>query len=312
MHFLQTDAWKNFQESLGRQTFQDKGDGWSYLAILETGTGNSRLYCPYGPTFSDEAGLDKAINSLVTLAHKLNVTFVRIEPTDSHAIPYLTNHKWQKVDYQHLNPERTMVVDLTPSVDDIIAKMTPTNRNLYRNYTKKGLSIHHSTDPKDMSPFLELIDKVAQRTGMRPHSDNYFLAQANSLFPTNSASLFYVKYNENAIAASLIYDNQTTRYYAHAGNDSDYRKLSAGNILVAEMIVDAKNKGLSSFDLYGVAPVDAPVSHPWAGFSAFKRGFGGQEVVYTGSWDLPIKPLPYQIYRQYQKIYHSVRSHKQT
>ncbi len=307
MHFLQTEAWKKFQESLGRKTFQDQGDGWSYLAVLETGTGNSRLYCPYGPSFSDETSLKRALDSLIKLGRKLNVTFVRIEPTDSSVIPYLIRYKWQKVDYQNLNPERTIVVDLTTSENDIIARMSPNNRNLYRNYAKKGLSVHHSSDLKDLGVFLNLIDKVALRTGMRPHNDDYFLAQSKALFSTNSASLFYVKFEKTPIVASLVYDGQSTRYYAHTGNDYDFRKLKAGNILVAYMMIDAKNKGLASFDLYGVAPSDASPTHPWAGFSEFKRSFGGQEVVYAGSWDLPIKPLPYQIYRQYQKVYKKIR-----
>lgn len=66
-HFLQSTAWQAFQESLGRTTFRDSGPGWEYLAILERSTGNSRLYCPYGPTADDEHSLAAALDSLAQL-----------------------------------------------------------------------------------------------------------------------------------------------------------------------------------------------------------------------------------------------------
>lgn len=308
MHFLQSEAWQNFQKELGRKTFRQSGDGWEYLAILEQGQGNSRLYCPYGPSFGSQKSFKSAIKSLTELGKKLNVTFVRIEPTDTAVVHYLQDNHWRKVDYQSLNPEHTVVVDLSPSIDEIISRMAQTNRNIYRNYSKKGIALHSSTSPNDINIFLDLIKKVATRTGMKPHSDGYFTAQAKALFPLGSAKLFYATLDGAPISASIIYDSETTRYYAHAGSDSDYRKLNSGNALVAEMIVDAKRKGLKSFDLYGIAPDNAPSNHPWAGFTSFKRGFGGVEMSFAGSWDLPIKQLPYSIYLCYQKLYHSIRS----
>jgi hypothetical protein len=53
-HFLQSSAWEKFQQSLGRKVFHNRGEGWEYFAILERGTGNSRLYCPFGPTAINE------------------------------------------------------------------------------------------------------------------------------------------------------------------------------------------------------------------------------------------------------------------
>lgn len=308
MHFLQSESWQSFQSSLGRQTFRQSGDGWEYLAILEQGQGNSRLYCPYGPSFDNPNSFELAVKSLTKLGKKLGVTFVRIEPTDATVIPYLRDNHWRKVDYQSLNPEHTIVVDLSPNIDEIISRMSQTNRNIYRNYNKKGVIIHSSTDPNDINIFLNLIKKVATRTGMKPHSDGYFTTQAKVLFPIGSAKLFYATLDDTPISASIIYDYETTRYYAHAGSDSDYRKLNSGNALVAEMIVDAKRKGLKNFDLYGVAPDNSPTKHPWAGFTNFKRGFGGGEVSFAGSWDFPISRLPYSIYLGYQKLYHAIRS----
>ena len=300
-HFLQTKAWQTFQESLGRKSISDKGKGWSYRAYLESGSGNTRLYAPYGPTTSSPEGFHRAIESLKQAAVKQSATFLRIEPiagTDSTALRKLG---FKPVTYQKLNPTRTQIIDLSPSSEDILKQMSQNSRNLTRNYSKKGIEIRSSTDPTDIEILIELLAKVARRNHITVHSDDYFRKQASTLLPIGAARLYTASLDDTVIAAALVYDSSDTRYYAHAAADDDYRKLSAGTALVGQMILDAKAAGLKYFDLYGIAPDNQP-NHPWAGFTKFKQSFGGYPVDYLGAWDLPLKPLPYYIYRYYQSI----------
>lgn len=304
MHFLQSSPWQEFQNKLGRQTFRMSGSDWEYLAILERGTGNTRLYCPYGPYAKSEKAFKNALTSLVNLGKERGATFVRIEPTDADLLPYLKSNKWRKVTYQSLNPEHTQTIDLSQTEEQIVANMSQPSRNIYRNYHKKGLEVKTSQNPSDIEIFIELIHKVANRTGMRPHSDKYFRTQAEALFPVGAAKIWYVLHENKPISASLLYDSPTTRHYAHAAADDtpELRKLNASTALVAEAIVDAKRQGLAEFDLYGIAPADSSKDHPWYGFTRFKKSFGGQEVHFCGTWELPLKPLAYWAYRTYQSI----------
>src|SRR5690606_26698279 len=122
----------------------------------------------------------------------------------------------------------------------ILAQMSQNSRNLTRNYHNKGLTIHKSTDPNDITILTSLLADVARRNHITPHSDEYFTAQADTLMPIGAACLFYVSYQDSPIAAALVYDSATTRYYAHAAADDSHRKLSAGTALVGHMILDAK------------------------------------------------------------------------
>ncbi|HMQ96419.1 MAG TPA: peptidoglycan bridge formation glycyltransferase FemA/FemB family protein [Candidatus Saccharibacteria bacterium] len=304
MHFLQSEPWETFQKQLGRTTYRQQGNGWHFLAILEKGKGNTRLYCPYGPEATDQASLDSAIAALKQLATQLKASFIRIEPTSFEFAQHLKNTGWQKVTYQSLNPEYTNTIDLSPESDQLIANMSSSIRNIYRNYHKKLVNIHQSNDPQDIDIFLKLIHQVSERTGLRPHSDEYFRAQAKSLMPTGAATLWYATVDTLPIASALFYDSVDTRYNAHAAASSlpEHRKLKAATALLAEAILDAKARGLTVFDMYGVAPIDAPSDHAWAGFSEFKRSFGGSDVHFAGSWDLPMQKLRYQAYRAYQKL----------
>jgi len=304
MHFLQSTAWQEFQKDLGRKTFRQTGEGWEYLAILETGLGNTRLYCPYGPTADDQRAFEEAIESLISLGRQHQVTFVRVEPTKKEFANFLKNTDWRKTTYQSLNPEHSNQLDLTLNEEELIANMAQPVRNCYRNYHKKGIKVRTSSKPADIEIFLKLIHQVAEKTGMRPQSDDYFRQQANSLFPIKSAKLWYATVKKQPVAVAIIYEDETTCYYAHAGTDTtpEYRRLNAGTAVLTEAIIDAKKRQKTIFDLYGIAPDDDTRHTAWAGFTKFKRSFGGQDVQFGGTWDFPLKPLPYFIYRAYQTI----------
>lgn len=304
-HFLQSQAWSEFQQSLGRKVIAESGDGWSYQAYLETGTGNRRLYCPY-PVFKNDKKLDELLTSLKDQAKKLNCTFLRFEFGTKPSSAFLNTHKFRKVTYQQLQPSHTQIIQLTSSKDDILAQMSQNSRNITRNYHKKNIVIHTSHDVKDIAILTKLLSHIAQRNHISTHSPAYYQKQADALFPSETATLYYATLDNIPIAAALIVDSDSTRYYTHAAADDVYRKLSAGTALVGQMILDAKDKGLAQFDLYGIAPTDSP-AHPWAGFTKFKQSFGGEPVTFQGTWDLPLKSVSYRAYRLYQFVSRHLR-----
>jgi lipid II:glycine glycyltransferase (peptidoglycan interpeptide bridge formation enzyme) len=53
--------------------------------------------------------------------------------------------------------------------------------------------------------------------------------------------------------------------------------------------------------MFGVSPANQP-NHRWAGFSKFKRSFGGYEVAYGGTWEKPIKQVRYSALKFARKI----------
>lgn len=295
MHFLQSEAWETFQRSLGRQTFRREGDGWSYLAILETGSmGTTRLYCPYGPTVDSPRVLKTALDSLTALAHSQKVLSLRVQPT---GIPIskseLSSLKLKQIDYSQ--PSHTWHIDLSKDRDEIIADMNQNNRSIVRNYSKKGLMYEQSNNPKDITRLTHLLHQVADHNKITVHSDEYFEKQATSLIGSDAASLHFITFEEQTIAAALVYEDATTSYYAHAAASHEHRKLNASTALLGEIILDAKAKGKLICDLYGIT--DSPDStHRWAGFTKFKKSFGGYEVTYSDTYELPIHKLRFAAY----------------
>lgn len=298
-HFLQGPAWAAFQESLGRTSVSDRGDGWRYNAFLERGKLGSRLYAPYGPVLDFPEALPGALESLQAAGKRLGATYIRIEPTGE--VSPERFHTLGLIRVGRKQPEHTQRINLDRPFTEVLADMQSSLRNRHRNYAKKGLSVRKSMDPADVEHLIRLLGDVAERTGMDGHDHDYLRATAQSLLPQQAGAMYLVEFEGDVIAASLIFDDETCRYYAHAAADTAHRKLHPGPILVSQMIEDAVADGKQWFDLYGVVPPEVK-DHAWSGFSEFKRSFGGVQVDYAGTWELPLKRMGYRFYQLAHRV----------
>lgn len=308
--FLQTPAWADVQSSLGRTVHQQSGPGWSFLAVEEKNPAGKVLYAPYGPVASSVEAFDGALAALVATARSCGAVFVRIEPVSAGLeMPAATELSRRGLQPAPVNqqPELSWIVDLEGDFKDVLAAMKPVNRNLYRNIHKKGVTFRASQDPDDIRILLNFLHMTSRRNGFKPQSDAYLTQVAASLMPAGAATLFIAELHGGPIAAALAYDSADTRTYAHAALDDTHRKLSAGIPLLVTLMADAKDRGLKHVDLWGVAPADQP-DHKWAGFTAFKKSFGGREVEYPGTWDLPVQKLRYNAYQLARKLRDKLRA----
>lgn len=299
-HFLQTAAWAAFQDALGREYIEHTTDSWSALAIVERGKLANRLYCPYGPSVKNKDDLPDALEWLKEQANKRGLDFVRIEPLATDMKPVDSDYLRSlglKQSHTDVQPKYTIQVNLQKTADEVIAAMSQTTRNLYRNIHKKGVTFHESTNPEDMKELTKMLAIVAKRTGMKPHSDHYLQTEAKILLKEGSAKIFIARVEEKPVAMALIYCGENGWYYSHAASYEPARRLQVMQPLLAHIIMTAHAAKVPMFDLYGIAPPDALSTHPLVPITKFKKSFGGQEVAFSGTWELPVRPLRYKLYR---------------
>lgn len=312
-HLLQSPYWEKFENIERKKTFRIEGKGFSILAVLEPTPLGKYLFCPYGPAVdegdrADEcmANLQTALSSLSELAREQDAFFVRIEPTcclgaarpdsgstsmECRGLKSLGLKKSHDID-----PAHTWVLDLTQPEEQIFANMEKEKGRLWRNYHKKNICIRQTQDPEQIPILVHLLEAVGAQDHFIPQKESHLRSQLESGF----ATLYIADLDGQPVAASLVYDDDSTRYYAHAAADFEHRKLAAGSILLVQMIVDAKAKGLKTFDFWGIT-TSTDKGHPWYGFTQFKKSFGGRQVDYAGTWDYPLKPFRYRIYQAIRK-----------
>ena len=294
-HFLQSNAWEEFQKAEGFEIFREKSKNYEFMAILKPTSLGNYLFLPYGPTLKDKKALKPALAAIKKLAREKNCIFARIEPT----IPF-SAAEMKKIGAKkshHIDPEHTWILDL-PKTDAEIYEIIGKNKaRAHRNRKNKEISIRTSRNPADMEIFFKFYEAVAEKDNFQMNERNYLKNQLKFDF----ATLYIAEFQEKPIAATIMYTGQDACYYAYAGTDYEFRKKEGGAILLTQMLMDARAAGKKFFDFWGITTSDDP-KDPWYGFTKFKKSFGGRQIDYAGTYDLPIDRKKYTLYRLLRPI----------
>ena len=298
-HFLQSSHWAAFQQSVGNQVVFDAGPGWSYLASVRNVRRLKYLFVQCGPTIAEPKNLTQALQSLYTKADELGCTFVRIEPLGDVSEQDLMELGAREV--APVEPKYPWVLDISPSEEVLRSGLSAGHRYGVNSASRKGLRFAESKKDSDVELFLKMMHDTTKGR-FSAHEDDYYRTMLKVLGKRDAAKLFIAKHEGEPIASALVFDWNKTRYYAHAGAfQAQNRKLSAAMPLVWHMILDAKAQGFTRFDFWGVTPSDDP-AHPWAGFTKFKKAFGGKMLTRVGTWEVPVRQSSYRLYKLAKRI----------
>lgn len=296
-NFLQSRAWGDFQQSLGHQMSYSMSGGWEWAGAIRSARGGFKyIMLSYGPTAQDATNLGEAVENLKVIAQQSGADFVRMEPIgnfDESAIKATGAQRFGEV-----NPEYTRVLDITKSEDELKSALESGHRQRVNAAARRGITVRVAKDTSEVSIFNDMMADTARHNKIKVYDPSYYQKLYEVLATQNKGQLYIAEHEGQPVASAICFDWGMTRYYAYAAAYQDKnRQIGASVVQVWQMILDAKAAGKTSFDFWGVAPSDAGPEHKWAGLSAFKRAFGGVDVHYHGSWDLPIKAQRYKLYR---------------
>jgi lipid II:glycine glycyltransferase (peptidoglycan interpeptide bridge formation enzyme) len=294
--FLQSWAWGEFQKSLGRQIhrlgiFENNNLVGISLLVEERARVASFLYCPGGPVFTtwSRKYLDTWQSSAFQIAKEENLSFLRADPREiEKGQEKLLKDSGFVTAPEYTQPACTGIIDLTPSEEEILGKMTPSTRNNIRASQRKGVATREGK-ASEVKTFLGLLEQTAKRKALTlPRERDYHKKQFDSLGWEGLVKLFIAEYEGRALAAALGVFYGETAYYLHAASSLELPKLRPSYPLVWFSIRESKKAGLKYFDFWGVAENDAP-AHPWAGVTSFKLSFGAERKCYSPPYDLPFQ-----------------------
>lgn len=290
-HFLQSRAWARCQARMGAALFHASAERWMWLGIVQRMGPFRRLYLPYGPQVADSGALRTALRAAVLCARRQRCHFVHFEPW-SRAPLFPEQCGARRV--RARQAEYTRVIHLDVDDATLRAGLSKGHRAAISAAPRKGIVVEPSTAPEALEAFLRMLRETSDRTGMPIYDDSYYRAIVEELVPTGEATVYVARHGERAIGAAIVLDLANTRYYAFASSatDPETRRLGPGPPLVWRTMVDARAAGRTRLDFWGIAPPDEP-DHPWSGFSAFKRSFGGEVLRRSGTWDLPVDRAMY-------------------
>jgi len=310
--FLQSWAWGEFRVSqngkIRRFALVDESDQWVAAVQFEYRArrfGLGYWFAARGPIFAPTLPVDARREVVMNLCLLLSARqefcqktlFWRIEPAAELNSPEgLIPLRFRRA--PSMNPSSTVLLDMSPSVDVLLAQMHEKTRYNIRLAERKGVQIRVASTPKDVEAFLTLMDETAKRDGFVQHSHAYLEATYRFLQEKGFAQIRMAEWNGKLLSANFEVLYGDTMTYLHGASSSTDRNVMAPFALHWNAIQDAKTRGFRLYDFWGANPQSKamPDFKPsWEGISRFKQGWGGVRTNVVGTWDMPLHVVMYRL-----------------
>lgn len=262
------------------------------------------LTCPRGPIVRAGGDTKEVAAFMRAVGTRAGALFFRFEPPVEGAPPLQDPSLTRSID---IHPADTLLSDMTLSEEVLLEGMHQKTRYNIRLAERKGVEVEIDS-VREMDVVWEVFEKTAGRGGFHLHPKAYYQKMLDTLSKDScKAFLAVARFEGELIAANMMIDFAGTRTYLHGASDHAKRTLMAPYLLHWELMKDAKQKGVVSYDWWGVAP-EGVEKHAWAGITRFKEGFGGERISYPGTYDLLLRPGAYKAYTFARTLFRKIRS----
>lgn len=297
--FLQSWEWGSLQLKLGRQICRLKRSTLhSQLISYNLPFGKKYLYAPRGPVLIRAGELVDFHDMLRELKQNIGdqIIFLRIEPAlnDEEEI---SNHLSQ-LGFKRTasaQPESTLVLDLKKPEGELLNEMEYETRYAIRAAKRRGVKISKAQNLGEKKRIFENFWPIFEATNARHHLKAYpknYYREVLSLTNGCRSEIFAATVDNKIISSAIIVFFGERAVYLYSASARGYGRFNAPTLLLWEMILEARRLGSTVFDFWGISHENKK----WTGITAFKKSFGGEEVRYTGTWDLIFNRKWYWLY----------------
>ena len=293
--FLQSWEWGEFQEKLGNKIVRlgalqdEKLIAVATLIKRKIFFGKNYFYCPRGPVMGSESRIknyELFFEEIFKTAKKNKVVFFRFEPAEE-----ILHSKFCILNSLDIQPSKTLILNLKKTEEDLLKAIHQKTRYNIRLAKKKGVEVAEAREG-DFDKWWKVMIETSGRDGFRTHGKKYY----QEMIRTDKVKLYLAKYKDKIIAGNIISFFGDTATYIHGASADEFRNVMAPYALQWHIIREAKNRGCRYYDFYGIS------EDKWPGVTRFKKGFGGEEVNYPGTFDLVFNKFYYNLYRVLRKI----------
>jgi lipid II:glycine glycyltransferase (peptidoglycan interpeptide bridge formation enzyme) len=316
--FLQSNFWGAFKASFAWKPYSfcvewaDFDEKTPFLAMYrKPAAGMGFVYVPWGPELPDSFPMDSETRTAALTETALAMrpflpkdsAFVRFDPAwfscaDEKPPEILKPFSRAAADIQ---PPDTVIIDISPPLDIILAQMKPKWRYNIRLGCKKTRVFRADADGLDA--FYALFKETALRDGIAIHGIAYYKRLFELAAVENSVDLrlYLAEAESRPLAGIITLFRGKTASYLYGASSNVNRNLMAAYALQWQAVQDAKAAGCLCYDLFGIPP-DASPAHPMAGLYLFKTGFGGHIIHRPGSWDYAYKVTHTTLFHAAEKL----------
>jgi len=273
----QTNLWSKYLQKLGWEAEKINQDSFAYSRRISFF--GSVIKIPRIPLPIPFKEIDK-------FAKNKNAFLVKLEPmverSDAKVDQLRSSLKSAGFSEDHwaLNPTATIQIDLTKPEETLLKEMDKDTRYNIHLAERKGVAVKETNN---LNQFKKIFYETGKRKGFWiPKKE---LEEIWGIFSKENSSFILTAFYQNKpLASTILLAYGKMALYYHAASLNIHREVMAPYLLLWESMKFLKKKGVETFDLEGVRDPRFPSTKKWGGFTLFKKGFGGREVVYLGSF----------------------------
>jgi peptidoglycan pentaglycine glycine transferase (the first glycine) len=285
----------------------------------------SILYAPKGPLldWTNESLRNRVLNDLQSFAKKQGAIFLKIDPdvvlgtgvpgsesdvldvTGQAVMSELRRRGWGYSSDQ-IQFKNTVLIDLNPTEEELLARMKQKTRYNIRLAEKKGVARRIGT-LADVEILYKMYAETSVRDGFVIRDEGYYgtvwglfmRSNAETSRPSNlpTCEPLIAEVDGEPVAAIFVFYFASRAYYVYGMSRAVHREKMPAYLLQWEAMKRAKAKGCTVYDLWGAPDVFDESDSMW-GVYRFKEGLGGKVVRTLGAWDFAPNPLWYKLYSE--------------
>jgi lipid II:glycine glycyltransferase (peptidoglycan interpeptide bridge formation enzyme) len=285
----------------------------------------SILYAPKGPLldWTNETLRNRVLDDLQAIAKKEGAIFLKMDPDvvlgtgvpaseedviDNNGqtlIAELKRRRW-RYSADQIQFKNTVLIDLSRSEEEMLARMKQKTRYNIRLAEKKGVKVRVGTI-QDLGLLYKMYAETSVRDGFVIRDEGYyqtvwqtFMANAQSLvtdYQTPFTEPLIAEVNQEPVAAIFVFCFAGRVYYVYGMSRNEHREKMPSYLLQWAAMKRAKARGCLVYDLWGAPDVFNENDSMW-GVYRFKEGFSGKVVRTLGAWDFAPNPLWYKLYSE--------------
>ncbi len=289
----------------------------------------SILYAPKGPLLDwENAGLrNRVLNDLQSVAKKQGAIFLKVDPDIvlGRGIPQsaddvpdnagqamrseLMRRGWVYSSDQ-IQFQNTVLIDLSASEEEMLARMKPKTRYNVRLAEKKGVALRVGT-LEDLPMLYKMYAETSVRDSFVIRDEEYYKTVWGIFMQTGgqpSAVPLIAEVNGEPVAAIFLFMFAKRAYYVYGMSRNLHREKMPTYLLQWEAMKLAKAGGCIAYDLWGAPEIFDESDSMW-GVYRFKEGLGGEVVRTLGAYDFVPNKLWYKLYAEVMpRILNAMRS----
>ena len=281
------------------------------------------LYVPKGPLldWSDPALRQHIVDDLQAFAKRQGAIFIKLDPdvalgtgipgTET-AVEFedgqevrseLLGRRW-KFSQDQIQFRNTVLIDLSPSEETLLARMKQKTRYNIRLGEKKGVTVRIGT-LDDLSLLYHMYAETSVRDGFLIREEGYYKTVWRNFMgiPVSTSGLqpfsepLIAEVNGQAVSAVSLFYFAGQAIFLFGMSRNEHREKMPNHLLQWEAVRRAKALGCKSYNLWGAPNQFNEIDSLWGVFR-FKEGLGGYVFRTIGAWDFTPNPWMYKMYAE--------------